>query len=185
MIRTLQVICYRMFYVGIVSIGMVNGLLLSTVAHAQPSSEYTSLKPKDCQTMASPFYHASCPAKGGYQLEVYAGDLRSGVDVIYADKKISYTPDNNVPHELGKVAEWRYQKKHNKRHYHALIYRLSIAQLDTARDTFLPRHKDKQALIVIRLSKEKSCVIGVVKQDKKMNQTARDLADSTSSTCID
>lgn len=159
--------------------------LLSVPCYAQSGSVYTSLQPKDCETMDSPFYQAKCPAKAGYDLQVYAGDLRSGIELIYNNKKIDYVPDNNLPYELGKVAEWRYKKINNKRKYYALIYRLSVAQLNPKGDGFLAQSKDKQRLIVIRLDKEKSCLLGIIKQSKNMNQKARNLADNESATCID
>ena len=42
-----------------------------------------------------------------------------------------------------------------------------------------------QELIVTRLNKEKSCIIGIIPQGKNMNEQARELADHKNAACMD
>lgn len=164
-------------------------LLLSVathVANAELTSSYTSLLEADCQTIDNDnFYQALCPAKGDYQLEVYAGDLRSGVELIYDDHRVDYAPVE--PSQYGKVAEWRFSAQHSSPAYHAVIYRLHVTQVsDTdSADLFLPPSHDRDQLVVIRLAEEKSCLLGIIEQTDNMNQKARALADDKTAPCIE
>lgn len=164
-------------------------LLLSLpthVAKAELTSSYTSLLEADCQTIDNDnFYQALCPAQGDYQLEVYAGDLRSGVELIYDDHRVDYATVE--PAQYGKVAEWRFSMQHSSPTYHALIYRLHVAQVSNtdSADLFLPPSHDRDQLVVIRLAEEKSCLLGIIEQTDNMNQKARALADDKTAPCIE
>ena len=161
-------------------------LLATTAATAKISADYTSLKEEDCQTlnMVENLYQANCPSKANYLLHTFSRDLRSGVDLIYNNNKVSYQPI--PPFHVGETVEWRYEKVGNAQKYHALIYRIYTAQIDPLDgDSFyLPREQDKQQLVVIRLNKEKSCLLGVIEPSKNMNTEARKLADNKSARCI-
>ena len=170
---------------GLLIVGWVT-LLATTAALANISSNYTSLKEEDCQalSMVENLYQANCPSKQNYLLHTFSRDLRSGVDLIYNNHKVSYQPI--PPFHVGETVEWRYEKVGNAKKYHALIYRIYTAQIDPLDgDSFyLPREQDKQQLIVIRLNKEKSCLLGVIEPSKNMNTEARKLADNKSARCI-
>ena len=170
---------------GLLIVGCVT-LLATTPATANIGSEYTSLKEEDCQTlnMVENLYQANCPSKANYLLHTFSRALRSGVDLIYHNRKVSYQPI--LPFHVGATVEWRYGKVGNAKKYHALIYRVYTAQMDALdSDSFyLPREQHKQQLIVIRLNKEKSCLLGVIEPSKNMNTEARKLADNKSARCI-
>ena len=161
-------------------------LLATNAALAKISADYTSLKEEDCQTlnMVENLYQANCPSKQNYLLHTFSRDLRSGVDLIYHNRKVSYQPI--LPFHVGATVEWRYEKVGNAKKYHALIYRVYTAQMDPLdSDSFyLQREQDKQQLIVIRLNKEKLCLLGVIEPSKNMNTEARKLADNKSARCI-
>ena len=170
----------RLLIVGCVT------LLATTGALANIGSDYTSLKEEDCQilSMVENLYQANCPSKQNYLLHTFSRDLRSGVDLIYHNRKVSYQPI--LPFHVGATVEWRYEKVGDAKKHHALIYRVYMAQMDPLdSDSFyLPREQDKQQLIVIRLNKEKLCLLGVIEPSKNMNTEARKLADNKSARCI-
>lgn len=171
---------------GLLLIGCVT-LLATTAATAKISSEYTSLKEQDCQFFSTEedSYQTNCPSKANYLLHTFSRDLRSGVDLIYNQHNVSFQPIPSF--HVGETAEWRYDKIGNQKKYHALIYRLYTIQIDPldGDDFYLPRDQDKQQLIVIRLNKENSCLLGVIEPSKNMNTAARKLADNKSAKCIE
>ncbi len=171
---------------GLLLIGCVT-LLATTVATAKMSSDYTSLKEEDCRTLNTDedIYQANCSSKHNYLLQAVGRDLRLGVNLIYNHHKVSYQPLPSF--HVGETAEWRYDKIGNQKKYHALIYRLYTIQIDPldGDDFYLPRDQDKQQLIVIRLNKENSCLLGVIEPSKNMNTAARKLADNKSAKCIE
>ena len=73
---------------GLLIVGWIS-LLATTAALANISSDYTSLKEEDCQTlnMVENLYQANCPSKQNYLLHTFSRDLRSGVDLIYHNRK--------------------------------------------------------------------------------------------------
>ncbi|PIE46077.1 MAG: hypothetical protein CSA45_00705 [Gammaproteobacteria bacterium] len=162
-------------------------LTSTAVAKDKAYSAYTPLTDAACQTLETErtgdYYRAECPAKGGYTVEVVGSDLRYGVALIYGKRTVLYQVAE--PFNIGKKAEWRFRQHHGKKDYYALIYRAYIARFDAQTGDFLPRNKDRQVLVVIRLNKEKSCLIGVIKQGADMNKKARQLADNPSAACIE
>lgn len=171
---------------GLLLIGCVT-LLATTVATAKMSSDYTSLKEEDCRTLNTDqdIYQANCSSKHNYLLQAVGRDLRLGVNLIYNHHKVSYQPLPSF--HVGETVEWRYEQVGNSKKYHALIYRIYTIQIDPLDgDAFyLPRDQDKQQLVVIRLDKEKSCLLGVIEPSKNMNTVARKLADNKSARCIE
>ena len=162
-------------------------LLATTAATAKSNSDYTSLKEEDCRTLNTDedMYQADCPSKQNYLLHTYSRDLRSGVDLIYHKHEVSYLPIPSF--HVGKTAEWRYEKIGNSKNYYALIYRIYTIQIDPldGDNFYLPRDQDKQQLVVIRLNKKQSCLLGVIETSKNMNTEARKLADNRSAKCIE
>lgn len=169
------------------------GLLLSANAYAVPGSTYTSIVTSDCVVVASSeletepeidYLTAECPALGGYRLMVSGGDIRYSLDLSYEGVEI---PMVKLPsfHDLPSAKiEWRYNRERigvvGNVTYTALIYRLN-RQVYT--DNSVDENKDM--LVVVRLNKEKSCVIGVVDQQKDMNKKAVRIADDSNAKCID
>lgn len=163
--------------------------LLSVSAGAESRSIYTSVESKDCLVIDSSqwykepeidFYRAECPSYGGYRVEVSGGDVRYNVKLRYGDTLFRLMALSTF-HDLGsKKVEWRYviealQDAQKQVRFTALIYRLSFqAQDDT----------DREALVVVRLNQEKTCVIGVVEQTKDMNGLARSIADDPTRACV-
>ncbi|WP_201577728.1 hypothetical protein [Psychrobacter okhotskensis] len=168
-------------------IGCVTLLATATAtATTKMSSDYTSLKEEDCRTLNTDqdIYQADCPSKHNYLLQAVGRDLRLGVNLIYNHHKVSYQPLPSF--RVGETVEWRYEKVGNLKKYHAFIYRIYTAQIDPLDgDAFyLSREQDKQQLVVIRLNKEKSCLLGVIEPSKNMNREARKLADNKLAECI-
>ncbi|NRD69534.1 hypothetical protein HQR03_03155 [Psychrobacter okhotskensis] len=169
---------------------LIGGVTLLATATAtattKMSSDYTSLKEEDCRTLNTDqdIYQADCPSKHNYLLQAVGRDLRLGVNLIYNHHKVSYQPLPSF--RVGETVEWRYEKVGNLKKYHALIYRIYTAQIDPLDgDAFyLSREQDKQQLVVIRLNKEKSCLLGVIEPSKNMNREARKLADNKLAECI-
>lgn len=160
-----------------------------------PKSAYTSLKFEDCITVNSTdflpeseqdvdFYAGVCPGFGGYSLMVSGGDLRYSLLLSFNGKNIPL-PFLAQFHETGAVAEWRYTLTKtvvdfsNDLELKALIYRLNYSDMDRN-----GKNINKSMLVVVRLNKEKSCVIGKIPQQKDMNVVARKLADNPSAKCI-
>lgn len=168
------------------------GLLLLPTAWANPSTQhaYTSVKTDDCVTIESSanlaepevdYYHGECPALGGYQVFITGGDLRYSLELHYAGQEVAPYRIYEF-HDLGaKAIEWRYQIQareaamdHVK--YQALIYRLRYEHPES--------NKDRDQLVVVRLAGAKSCVLGVLEQQTKMNEKARQLADDPNAQCM-
>lgn len=173
---------------GLLLIGCVTLLATATAtATTKMSSDYTSLKEEDCRTLNTDqdIYQADCPSKHNYLLQAVGRDLRFGVNLIYNHHKVSYQPLPSF--HVGETVEWRYEQVGNSKKYHALIYRIYTIQIDPLDgDAFyLPRDQDKQQLVVIRLDKEKSCLLGVIEPSKNMNTVARKLADNKLAECIE
>ncbi len=171
--------------------------------HQNFQSEYTSLKAENCRTIEfiadhAGSYHASCPAKAPYQLEVEGIDLRYGLNVIYDGSDNKKTDDSKPKHtvrywypqffQVGDTVEWRYsQNKQGQKNYHALIYRVYSANQsadysDNGDENGMEK-RDKQELFVVRLDKDKSCILGKIPASKDMNVKARQLADDMTANC--
>ncbi|MEM7646350.1 MAG: hypothetical protein AAF203_05530 [Pseudomonadota bacterium] len=161
------------------------------LAHPELESKYTSVKPADCFAANSSelelepeidFYEGTCPAFGGYVVEISGGDIRYSLSLHYGKKKIDL-PRPGAFHDMGSdVIEWRFNRHnsngHGPFHPNALIYRLNVA------DDLTEGPKNIDRLIVVRLNKEKSCVIGDLSKVKDMNKKARAIADDFSSPCL-
>lgn len=174
----------------------VSSALFGTRAYAQVGAQsvYTSLKAQDCITVESDsfsteeewmidFYKGVCPSYGGYILGVSGGDLRYSVFLSYHGVEIAL-PSFYQFHDAGEVAEWRYTLKRtgefsNELHLSALIYRIYYDDYDSESDS----DEGASALIVVRLNKEKSCVLGQIPKQKDMNVLARKLADDPNAKC--
>lgn len=146
------------------------------------TSEYTSVAEKNCTTLESipehaGYYHASCPSKKPYKIEVEGGDLRYGLQVVFAGKTLRYW----VPEffDIGNTVEWRSHQENGQKIYHGLIYRMYRANYSDTGESLA----DKQELVVVRLDKHNTCTLGIIPASKHMNVKARELADNTSAVC--
>ncbi|MFM6929065.1 MAG: hypothetical protein ACKOX6_11415 [Bdellovibrio sp.] len=150
----------------------------------QTASNYTDMK-ADCivvsqSTDESPidFYSSECKSFGGYTLKESGGDLRYGPELSYKDTEIDMQRPGTF-HNLGsQKIEWVYditrgEEGDGEINFKALIYRLSVADIN-------PTKKDKSTLYVVRLNKEKSCLIGTASS----NEAARKLANDSSAKCV-
>ncbi|MGE5085932.1 MAG: hypothetical protein ACM3MG_06485 [Bacillota bacterium] len=150
----------------------------------QTASKYTDMK-ADCivvsqSTDESPidFYSSECKSFGGYTLRESGSDLRYGPELNYQDTEIDLQRPGTF-HNLGsQKIEWIYditqgEEGDGEINFKALIYRLSVADIN-------PTKKDKSILYVVRLNKEKSCLIGTVSS----NEAARKLANDSSAKCV-
>lgn len=143
---------------------------------ANSQSEYTSTD--DCKEMSSePYSLNDCPAKAPYKLYVGAADVVD-ISLEYEDKTV--TSGYGMPRHIGSVVEWRFHEKSGQKKYHALIYRL----FSVGEKSKTPYDRYVQKLIVFRLDKSNSCMLGVIKQGKNMNIKAREVADNKLAECI-
>ncbi len=141
-------------------------------AIAQVKSAYTSIdnNDKQCKLVDSAggsYEIRNCPSFAGYRVERVDGKNGSGLNIGYGTKLVAYFDNEPAGLINGNTAEWRYQQSGNGQNYHALIFRTSKT----------PR------LVVIRLDKENSCILGVIPQSNDMNDKARKLADNLSARC--
>ncbi len=156
-------------------------------------SVYTSVLSSDCVTVASSeletdpeidYYDAECSALGGYQVFVRGGDIRYSLELSYNGVQIPL-PRPASFHDLGaSKIEWRYERQYSEHNsgivYTALIYRLNYESYDAQKEEFVSTDE----LVVVRLKGEKSCVIGQIEEQEKMNVLARALADDKNAQCV-
>jgi hypothetical protein len=157
--------------------------LLSVSAFAETKSVYTDMK-TDCIVVSSAtdkapidFFESECKSYGGYSLKENGGDLRYGPELSFNGTQIDLQRPGHF-HNLGsEKIEWVYdlardEEGSGKLNFKALIYRLSVANED-------PDLKDSSVLYVVRLDKQKSCIIGTA----KTNEAARELANNKTAKC--
>jgi hypothetical protein len=114
------------------------------------------------------------PGHGGYQLLHLSGDERSWINVRFGKKTVDLYAatmakgPGSFPHKENDVVEWRGVEKNGRFTPYAIIYRL--AGYDEERN----RHKTR--LIVIKLDKERSAVIGHA-EGAREDVEAKEIAD--------
>lgn len=117
------------------------------------------------------FYQAECKSFGGFQLFIEGGDLRYGPELRFGKTGIDLERPMSF-HDMGSdKVEWVYHSTIDNEgvgsiEWKGLIYRLSEASEDGERDVSI--------LYAVRLSGEKSCVLGKV----LTNEAARELVYS-------
>lgn len=169
-------------------------VLITNSAFAVTDSVYTSLKVEDCIAINASYllpedeqeidyYEGVCPSFGGYQIGVSGGDIRYSVTLSYNGTEIEL-PRLYQFHDAGEVAEWRYVRgavapSINQVVYTSLIYRLNYSDYQSNGDIV-----EKSKLVVVRLNKENSCVIGIIDNQSRMNERARVIADDGSAPCM-
>ena len=173
------------------NIVFVGGFMWESEGFAQEDQGaiYTSIDRKDCLTIDTSewggefedYYSAECPGVGGYRVFISGGDLRYNLSLGYQGQLIEGYRLLQF-HNMGAAKiEWRYARRKDTAQvaYKALIYRLSYPQMDSE------KARELSMLVVMRLQGKKSCVIGIIEQQKDMNQKARALAQNTSIGCME
>jgi hypothetical protein len=107
---------------------------------------------------SDPGFHGLFPGFGGYQLEFLGGDERSWINIKFGKQTVnlySATMEagaGTFPHKANDVVEWRGIEKDARFTPYAIIYRIEAGNDET--------RKTHTRLIVIKLDREKSAVIG-------------------------
>ena len=134
------------------------------LADEKIDSRYTStarskaLSFKDHSKIPEGGFEALFAGLGGYQLEHLSDDERSWINIRFGKKTVDlHLPTmeacgGTFPHKANDVVEWRGVEKNGKFVPHAIIYRLAAGNDET--------RKIHTRLIVIKLDKERSAVIG-------------------------
>lgn len=140
---------------------------MATLAAAEKEkviSKYTSTARKSSISFKEDTGEATAGFKGvfrglgGYQLIHLSGDERSWINVRYGGKTADLYSETMAagpgafPHKENDVVEWRGIEKRGRFEPYAIIYRLAGYDEE--------RRLHKTRLIVIKLEKEKSTVIG-------------------------
>ena len=114
------------------------------------------------------------PGLGGYQLLHLSGDDRSWINIRYGKTTVDLYAatmekgPGSFPHKENDVVEWRGVEKDGRFTPYAIIYRLSGYDEN--------RNRRKTRLIVIKLDKERSAVIGHA-EGAKEDAEAKQIAD--------
>ena len=166
---------------------MVRSLVISAVlavCHAalggeQVVSRYTStarknsLSFKDHSNVPEGGFEALFPGLGGYQLVHLAGDERSWINIRFGKQTVDLysatmqAGGGTFPHKANDIVEWRGFEEGGRFTPYAIIYRLAAGNDET--------RKIHTRLIVIKLDKERSAVIGHAEganEDAKAKQIA-------------
>jgi hypothetical protein len=127
-------------------------------------SKYTStarknsLSFKDHSNVPEGGFEAVFPGFGGYQLVHLSGDERSWINLRFGKQTVNLyqatmeAGGGTFPHKANDIVEWRGSEKEGHFTPYAIIYRLAAANDET--------RKIHTRLIVIKLDKERSAVIG-------------------------
>jgi hypothetical protein len=152
----------------------------SAPAEERIDSRYTStarakaLSFKDESHIPEGGFEAVFAGLGGYQLVHLAGDERSWINIRFGRRTVdlySATMEaggGTFPQKANDVVEWRGAEKNGRFVPHAIIYRLEAGDLET--------RKSHTRLIVIKLDKERSAVIGHA-EGANEEKEARAIAD--------
>lgn len=158
-------------------ISLIILLTLSAFSSAQIKTVYTTTSDKACKKLKVDDDHGGdyvglCPGVGGYKLKLVEGDLRQTLFVITPKKKEHPLRFNEYYYSFSAVGgkvEWRTKRGVP----FALISRYNVAD---------PENSEKRTsyLMVVKITKDFSCVTDVVEPGPKQNELARKLADESS-----
>lgn len=158
-------------------LGAIILLSVSVISSAQNRSVYTSTSEKSCKEQKASDdeggdYIGICPGVGGYKLKLIEGDLRQTLFVITPQKKEHPLRFNEFYYSfsaIGEKVEWRLRRGVPV----ALIARYNVAD---------PEDSEKRTsyLMVVKVTRSLSCVTDVIPPGAKQNETARKLADASS-----
>lgn len=163
---------------GLVALMLAGLALPGSVAGQEVVSKYSStarknsISFKDHSDVPEGGFEALFPGHGGYQLLHLSGDERSWINIRYGKKTVDLYAatmkkgPGAFPHKANDVVEWRGVEKDGRFTPYAIIYRLGAH--DEERNL-------RTRLIVIKLDKERSAVIGHAEganEDAKAKQIA-------------
>lgn len=151
--------------------------MLSFSSSAQIISVYTSTTEKACKQQEANSdeggdYIGICPGVGGYKLKLIEGDLRQTLFVITPQKKEHALRFNEFYYSFSAIdrrIEWRLKRGVP----FALIARYNVSDVEDS-------EKRTSYLMVVKITKPLLCVTDVVLPGAKQNETARKLADASS-----
>jgi hypothetical protein len=161
----------------------VVGLISCTgplLADKRVESRYTStarakaLSFKDHSNIPEGGFEAVFAGLGGYKLVHLSGDERSWINLLFGKEMVDLyvatmrAGGGTFPHKTNDVVEWRGVEKNGRFVPHAIIYRLSAGNDET--------RKIHTRLVVIKLDKERSAVIGHA-EGANEEKDARAMAD--------
>jgi hypothetical protein len=150
------------------------------LAEERVDSRYTStarakaLSFKDESNIPEGGFEAVFAGLGGYRLEHLAGDERSWINIRFGKQTVDLysatmaAGGGTFPHKANDVVEWRGVEKNGHFVPHAIIYRLAAGNDET--------RKIHTRLVVIKLDKERSAVIGHAEGPNE-EKDARAMAD--------
>jgi hypothetical protein len=160
------------------------GWATATAAEPKPVSEFTTTDPKKVKILEDSareknpeidhFKHL-CPGLGGYQVIHEGGDLRSWINLRIGGKTTDLMQatlaacPGQFPAKANHVVQWRGYGAGKGFVPFAIIYRMT-SSADDAKQTPI------ETLVVIKLDKEKSRVVGHV-PSKDGNVKAEEMAD--------
>jgi hypothetical protein len=136
----------------------------SALAEDRVDSRYTStarakaLSFKDESNIPEGGFEAVFAGLGGYKLVHLAGDERSWINIRFGKETVNLYHETmragggTFPHKANDVVEWRGVEKNGRFVPYAIIYRLAAGNDET--------RKIHTRLVVIKLDKERSAVIG-------------------------
>lgn len=149
-------------------------------AEDRVDSRYTStarakaLSFKDHSNIPEGGFEAVFAGLGGYKLVHLSGDERSWINLRFGKETVDLyaatmkAGGGTFPHKTNDVVEWRGVEKNGRFVPHAIIYRLSAGNDET--------RKIHTRLVVIKLDKERSAVIGHA-EGANEEKDARAIAD--------
>lgn len=153
-------------------------LVFSAATSAQTKSVYTSTKTSACRTISQSdadagSYEGECAGVGGYKVRLLEGDIRQTLNIITPAKKkfeLNFWYIFSGFSAIGEKIEWRVKGVTP----FALIARFNVADNDDPRSS-------RSYLIVSKVGKTESCVVGTVPAGAKQNEDARAMADKSQS----
>jgi hypothetical protein len=152
----------------------------SALAEERVDSRYTStarakaLSFTDESNIPEGGFEAVFAGLGGYRLVHLAGDERSWINIRFGKETVNLysatmaAGGGTFPHKANDIVEWRGIEKNGRFVPHAIIYRLAAGNDET--------RKIHTRLVVIKLDKERSAVIGHAEGANEENE-ARAIAD--------
>jgi hypothetical protein len=164
--------------------GLAVFVLMASGVRAEPGSQVTSkytstaraksLSFKDYSNIPEGGFEAVFAGLGGYKIVHQSGDERSWINVRFGKNMSDLysatmeAADGTFPHKANDVVEWRGVEE--KGHFvpYAIIYRIAAGNDET--------RKIHARLIVIKLAKERSAVIGHA-EGANEEKEAREIAD--------
>lgn len=178
-------------------------VFLTPALYAQTQGEktlglYTSIKDKDCAVADSSnldpeaeidYLNMSCPALGGYEVEISGSDIRYDLKLYYQGQKITLPQPMGFHDMASDVIEWRYSREAKSNDQGkvlklwALIYRINADIMDDNGNT-----KQVSALNVVRLDQKDSCLVGSFSTEDNPGQNLEKLslaaAEDSSLKCL-